>query len=87
MPTVGRLLGGSADGFIRGLAGGEPADAVRRAVSAGAEQRGASALTAGAEPPCGWRSVTKLDMKCCKDKNRLNRILDSKVGSSDLLDA
>jgi hypothetical protein len=39
----------------------------------------------GAEPPCGWHSVTKLDLKCCKGKINLKRILDSKVGSSDLL--
>ena len=42
-------------------------------------------LTAGAEPPCGWRSVTKLGLQYCKDKNGFKRILDSKVGSSDLL--
>jgi len=41
--------------------------------------------TPGAEPPCGCRSETKLDLKCCKDKNSFTRILDSKVGSSDLL--
>ena len=42
-------------------------------------------LTTGAEPPCGFRSVTELDLKCCKGKTSPKRILDSKVGSSDLL--
>jgi hypothetical protein len=42
-------------------------------------------LTAGAEPPCGWRSEAKLGLKCCKGKPSLKRILDSKVGSSDWL--
>jgi hypothetical protein len=41
--------------------------------------------TPGAEPPCGWHSVTQLDLQCCKGKTNLKRILDSKVGSSDLL--
>jgi hypothetical protein len=40
-------------------------------------------LTTGAEPPCGWHSVTKLGLKRCKGKNYLTRILDSKVGSSN----
>jgi len=44
-------------------------------------------LNGGTEPPCGCRSVTKLDLKCCKGKINLKRILDSKVGSSDLLGA
>ena len=39
----------------------------------------------GAEPPCGWRSVTRLDLKYCKGKINLKKTLDSKVGSSDLL--
>jgi hypothetical protein len=43
-------------------------------------------LTTGAEPPCGCRSVTKLDLQCRKGKSSPKRILDSKVGSSDLLD-
>jgi hypothetical protein len=42
-------------------------------------------LMAGAEPPCGWRNVTKLGLQCCKGKSSLKRILDSKVGSSYLL--
>ena len=45
----------------------------------------ASAERTGAAPPCGWRSVTKLDLKYCKGKINLKRTLDSKVGSSDLL--
>jgi hypothetical protein len=43
-------------------------------------------LTTGAEPPCGCRGVTKLDLQCRKGKSSPKRILDSKVGSSDLLD-
>ena len=37
----------------------------------------------GTEPPCVLRTVTKLSLKCCKCKNNLIRVFDSKVGSSD----
>jgi len=32
------------------------------------------------EPPCGWRSATKLLLKRNKSENTLTKILDSKVG-------
>jgi hypothetical protein len=41
--------------------------------------------TVRAESPCGCHSVTKLGLKDCKGKTSPKRILNSKVGSSDLL--
>ncbi len=38
-----------------------------------------------ANPPCGLRSVTKLDLKRTKSENTLTGILDSKVGFSEWL--
>jgi hypothetical protein len=46
---------------------------------------GKVAQRTGAEPPCGCRSATKLGLQCCKGNNGFKGILDSKVGSSDLL--
>jgi hypothetical protein len=45
----------------------------------------ACGLTTGVQPPCGCRSVTKLDLKCCKRNASLKRTLDSKVGCNELL--
>jgi len=42
-------------------------------------------LTVGVQPPCGWRSEAKLDLKCFKSENCLTKNLDSKVGWNDLL--
>jgi hypothetical protein len=40
----------------------------------------------GAQPPCDFRSDSKLNLKRRKIKTVSNRMLDSKVGCSDLLD-
>jgi hypothetical protein len=39
------------------------------------------------KPPCGWRSVSKLDPIRFKTENTLTKTLDSKVGFMRLLGA
>jgi hypothetical protein len=42
-------------------------------------------LTAGTEPPGGWRSETQHELKRTEGDSTFTKALDSLVGSSDLL--